>query len=145
MINTDNIEKAKRMIKASVDEPIIVMAQDDNFNRKMLEYGRFNILVGVERNGRKDSLRQSDSGFNHVLSSIAARNNIVIGVDMDEILSLNRIEKSKRIARIMQNVKICRKAGTRIKLINFKDKKDAFSFLVSIGASTAQASEAISF
>ena len=34
MINTNNLEKAKLMIKSEKVKPIIVRAQNDNFNRR---------------------------------------------------------------------------------------------------------------
>jgi len=43
MISTNNIEQAKRLIKNSKEKPILVKAQDDHFNRKILEYGKFDI------------------------------------------------------------------------------------------------------
>ena len=79
MINTDKIEKAKLMIKESKERPLVLLAQDDNFNRKILEYGKFDVLLSIERGERKDSLRQVDSGFNHVLAVIAAKNKISFG------------------------------------------------------------------
>ena len=145
MIDTNDIEKAKKLIKSADDKPIIVIAKDDDFNRKILEYGKFNVLLNIEKYKSKDSLRQVDSGFNHVLSAIAAKNKISIGIDMNDIYPLNKKEKAERLARIMQNFKIFRKNNNNIKLYNFKDKKNAFSFLLSLGASTEQASKAISF
>lgn len=145
MINTDNIEKAKKMIRECKEKPIIVLAQNDNFNRKMLEYGRFDILLGVENGERRNSLRQLDSGFNHVLAAIAAKNGVSVGIDINEINNLKAKEKSERIARMAQNIKICRKSGVKIRLINYKVKNDAFNLLISLGASSLQAKEAISF
>ena len=144
MITISNIEQAKNLIKKGT-KPIIVKAQDDNFNRKILEYGKFDVLLSPELGKRKDSLKQMDSGLNHVLAKIAAKNNVAIGIDMDEISKLERKERAKVIGRIIQNIKICRKAKTRLKLFNYKDKTDAFSFLLSLGASTSQAKEAVDF
>lgn len=141
MIETDNIEKAKRMIKETIEKPIIIAAQNDNFNRKILEYGKFDILLGVEKGERKDSLRQLDSGFNHVLGAIAAKNGVALGIDIAEINGLGKKEKAERIARISQNLKICRKKGVKIKLLNYQDKKDTFNFLITLNASSAQAME----
>jgi len=145
MINTLNIEQAKNEIKKTKEKPIIVLAQDDEFNRKILEYGKFDILLSPERGKRKDSLKQMDSGLNHVLARIAAKNNVAIGIDMHEISKLEKKEKAKILGRIIQNIKICRKAKTKLKLLNYKDRIDALSFLLSIGASTSQAKEALDF
>ncbi len=148
MITTNNIEQAKKMIKKEQEagiKPIIVKAQDDAFNRKMLECGHFDILLSIEAGERKDSLKQSDSGLNEIVARIAAKNGVAIGIDISEISKLDKKEKAKRIARIKQNIKICRKSKTKLKIINYKDESSAFSFMISLGASSQQAKEAISF
>lgn len=144
IIDTENIEQARKLIKASV-KPIIIKAKDDVFNRKMLEYGRFDILLSVESGKRSDSLRQLDSGLNHVLAKIAKKNNISIGIDIGELKNLDMKEKGKRLARIRNNIEICRKAETKIIALNSKNKIAAFYFFISLGASTQQAKQAISF
>ena len=141
MISTTNIEQAKKLIKTE-QKPIIVKAQDDNFNRKILEYGKFEILLSPDRGNKTDNLRQIDSGLNRVLADIASRKGIAIGFDFQEIESLEKKEKAKRLSRIRQNIKISRKSKTKIKSFNYKDKKDAQALLLSLGASTQQASEA---
>lgn len=144
MINTKNLEQAKKEIKNS-KSPIIVQAQDDNFNRKILEHGKFNVLLSPEKGNRKNKLRQIDSGLNHVIAKIATKNKVSIGIDIVEISTLPKAQKAKRLARIKQNIKICRKAKTKLAIINHYNSKDAFNLLISLGSSTHQAKEAISF
>jgi len=143
-INESNIEKAKNQIKQT-KHPIIVQAQSDSFNRKILEYGKFDILLSVESGNRKDKLRQIDSGLNHVLAKTATHNKIAIGINIKEVSSLQKAQKAKRLAKIRQNIKICRKAKTQIVILNSEDKKDAQYLLLSLGASTLQAKQSISF
>ena len=145
MINTTNIEEAKKLIKMSKEKPVVILAQNDEFNRKILEYGKFDILLSVERGNRRRTLRTIDSGLNHVLAEIATKNKISIGIDMEELRTLGKEEKANRLEKIRQNIKICRKAKTRLVLLGYKDSKDAFAFLISLGASTKQAKDAILF
>ena len=148
MINTTNTEEAKKLIKDAREEqrgPVIIKAQNDDFNRKILEYGHFDILLSPEAGNRKDSLRQQDSGFNHVLAKIAAKKRISLGIDLQEISLLSKKEKSIRLARIKQNIEICRKTGTKLKILNAPDKRVAYSLLLVLGASSQQAKEAITF
>jgi len=144
IINIQNIEKAKKEIKKA-NHPIIVQAQSDNFNRKILEYGKFDILLSVESGNRRQTTRQLDSGLNHVLAKIAHNNNIAIGIDTEKIKTLSKDKKAKTLARIKQNINICKKAKTKLAIINAADKKDAFNLLLSLGASTQQAKQAVSF
>lgn len=144
IIITSNIQQAKNQIKLA-KAPIIIKAQDLEFNRKLLEYGKFQILLDVHKTEGKDKLRKLDSGLNHVLAKIAAKNKIAIGIDLQTLRSVSdKKQKAQTLARIKANIKICRKAGCKLAVINAKDKKDAFEFLISLGANTKQAKEAIS-
>src|SRR3989344_7426582 len=142
IISTQNLELAKKQIREAKEKPIIIKAQDDEFNRKILEYGKFNVLLSPESEiaqKRKDKLKQLDSGLNHVLAKIAAKNNLAIGIDIEEICHLEKKEKAQRLARIKQNIKICKKAKTKLTILNYKDKLNASNLLLSLGASTQQA------
>jgi len=143
MISTSNLEEAKKLIK-SEKSPIIVEAQNDEFNRKILEYGHFNILLSPEIGQRKDIPKQLDSGLNHILANIAVKNKVSIGINIGEIKKLDKKAKAQRLTRIAQNIKICRKAGVEIKAINFFDKISAINLLLSLGASSQQAKKAFS-
>ncbi|MBI2451521.1 hypothetical protein HYV50_00415 [Candidatus Pacearchaeota archaeon] len=144
IINTANIEEARKKIKDSKEKPIIVKAQDENFNRKILEYGKFDILLFPSQTKKKYSLKYMDSSLNHVLAKIATKNNLSIGFDMSSIKDLEKKQKAIELSRIRQNIKICRKAKTKIKILNYKDGRGVSSFLISLGASTQQAKEAVS-
>lgn len=144
IISTNSIEETRKLIKKS-EKPILVQAQNDDLNRKILEYGKFDVLLSPEAGTKRDKPKQLDSGLNSILAAIAEKNGVAIGIDIKEIDSLDKAEKAKRLARISQNIKICRKTKTKIAVINAKDKKDAFALLISLGASTKQASETTYF
>lgn len=144
MIITDNVEKAKKLIKIERN-PIIIKAQDDVFNRKIIEYGKFNILLDIESGKRKDKLKFLDSGLNEILANIAHKNRVSIGVDIESIKNMGKKDKAIRIARIKKNIVYCRKKGVKILAINYKDSKNTLSLLESLGASSHQAKESISF
>ena len=141
MINTTNIEEAKKLIKKE-ETPKIISAQNDEFNRKILEYGNFDILLSMETGQRKNKIRQTNSCLNHVLAKIANKNNIAIGIDLEEIKRLEPKVKAERLSKIKQNIKICRKSKTKI-AIKTSSIIEATIFLQSLGASSTQAKEAI--
>jgi len=74
MISTTNLEQAKNLINKAKEKPIIVQASSNSFNRKMLEYGKFDILLSPETGNRRDKIKSLDSGLNHVLAKIATKN-----------------------------------------------------------------------
>ncbi len=142
IINTNNLEKAKQLIKTA-QVPIIVKAQNEEFNRKILEYGKFQILLSPESTSGKNSVRQSNSGLNHILVKIATENNIAIGIDLKEISSLEKKEKAESLTKTKQNLKICRKSKTRLIVLNATIQQTQ-NLLQSLGASTQQIKESIS-
>src|SRR3989344_1878909 len=99
MINTTSIEETKKLLKKE-ETPKIVLAQNDEFNRKILEHGNFDILLSPETGQRKNKIRQVDSGLNHVLAKIANKNNIAIGINLEEIKKLEPKSKAARLSKI---------------------------------------------
>jgi len=145
IINTPDLEKAKTLIRKTTSKPIIVKAQTDSFNRKILEYGRFQTLLLTPIHG-SDKSKSLDSGLNHIMAKIAVKNKIAaIAIDLKEISSLSPKQKAQTLARIKQNLKICRKAKCSLIAINSKSTVSTSSLLTTLGASSQQAKEAISF
>ena len=163
MINTTNIEQAKKQINSELrreeahskarssaaredrvkKNPVIVQAQDYDFNRAILEYGRFDILLSPEAKTSKDTLKKINSGLDYILAETAAKKGISIGIDLEELRSLDKKTKARRLTKLIQNIKVCRKAKAKITLLNYKDKKDATAFLSTLGASSQQANSAV--
>ena len=173
MISTSNIEQAKKEIarlrqasgaslrkqdarthpislqklpgSSGEKHPIIIESQTPEFDRAILEYGKFQVLLSPEKNGKKDKPKQLDSGLNHVLANISEKNNVSIGINLEEISKLDKKSKAIRLARIKQNIKILRKSKTKLAILYNSDKKNAVNLLLSLGASTQQTKETITF
>ncbi len=143
IINTTNLNEARKQILKSKEQTIIVWAQNPEFNRKIIEYGKFYILLFPEQRKKHNKLKFLDSGFNHIIAKLAAKNKITIAYDISIIKNLEKKEKALELSRLKQNIKICRKAKTVIKLLNVKDEKDAQALLISLGASTQQTIEGL--
>lgn len=151
----DSEEKEVRRIidtlKGKKEKKIIaVMGRDEEFNRRVLETCKISLLVSPERLG-KDSLKQRGSGLNHVLAKIAAKNNISIVINFSSIPE-DKKQRALTLSRIIQNIKVCRKANCKIKIATFaetdeqlRNERELKSFLFSLGASSQQVSEACEF
>ena len=123
-------------------------ASDDEINRKMLESGKISFIIGLENdfgNGKKDKLKQRDSGFNQVLAKIAHDNDVALGINFSELSKLNDKEFINYIAILMQNIKLCNKYKVKMVLFNYfgKSKYDLMAFLLSLGMSTSMAKYAV--
>lgn len=141
IINTEDINEARKQIQKlkKEDQEIIVRAKDPEFNRKILEIKDVDVLLNPEFHNRKDKLKQRDSGLNEVLCKIAEKNNIKIGISLEELKKLDKREKAKVISRMIQDIRLCKKTKTKIMLFPKDQKKlDILSFFISLKGSTVQ-------
>ena len=63
-----------------------------------------------------------DKAKNYI-SSIAKKNNIVIGINIDEIINSKLKQKAEILARIKQNIKLCNKNKIKMKFISLSKTK----------------------
>ena len=145
IINTSNINEARKQIlkqkKENPSQKVIVKAQDEEFNRKILENKGVDILLSPEIHNRKDKLKQRDSGLNEFLCKLAKENNISVGIDLSNIHSLPPKQKAIILSRIIQNIKLCKRTNTKITLFpETLQKQEILSFFKSLKGSPAQVS-----
>ena len=155
LINTKGDEKEARKIVDALkksNKTMCVMGSDNMFNRRVLETMKVHYLVSPEIYHKRDNLKQRDSGLNHVTATIAAKNKIGIIIDMANLQKQERQEKAQRLARIIQNIDIAKKAKCDIKVASLAttkeqtiSKENRKNFLISLGASTQQAKKACVF
>jgi len=143
-ISTTNLNEIRNQIqkskKANPDEIIVVRAGDEEFNRKILEIKGVNILLSPELHERRDKLKQRDSGLNEFLCKLAAKNNIKIAIDIDEIKKLDKKQKALVLSRIIQNITLCKRTKAQIILWpqNKCKKQDVMGFITTLKGSTEQ-------
>lgn len=153
IINTNNLHEARKQIDKLKKEnkKVIVQGRDIEFNRKILEIKKVNMLVLQSKEGR-DKLKQRDSGLNHVLCNIAKENNIALAIDFNEFLEkgesslenrrLSGKERAKILGRIMQNIRLAKKSKNTLKLLNKpRDLLSLGALFRILGADTKMASE----
>lgn len=121
-ITETNFSRLKELIKKNSGKQIIFSSNDDELNRKVIEKAKIEILL-INQSGRKDFQKQRNSGFNQVMAKTAKKNNIAIGINLDEIINSSGKEKARILARIKQNILICNKNKVKMKFIA-KEKKN---------------------
>lgn len=145
-ITTSNLNDARKQADKLKKEgkKIIILSQDDEFNRKALEIKGLKMLIINENLNQKDYMKQRASGLNEVLAKIAAEKGIAIGIQIDEIIKKNNVEKAQALARLAQNIMLCKKAGTELVFAGKSaDKRALQSLLLTLRASTRQSCESI--
>ena len=145
IINTNSLEEARKLIEQASKEgrKAIVAGKNIDFNRIILENKKTNMLV-LSHTNKKDRLKQRDSGLNHVLCKIAKQNNIILAFDLNELkYQENKKNKALILARMLQNIRLIKKAKNKFKPLNYNNKHQAFSFLLSLGLPTNMSKEAV--
>jgi ribonuclease P/MRP protein subunit RPP1 len=130
LIQENDFDKARKQIQENSKKKII-FSGDDETNRKVLEKEKIDILL-LNQAGKRDSHKQRNSGFNHVMAKMAKKNTVVIGINLDEIINSSEKEKAEIIARIRQNIRICNKNKLKMKFI-YKNQKRNILDLKSLG------------
>ncbi len=147
LVDAGNINEARNQIEKVSKQKlnVVVLAKDDEFNRKILENKKVNFLLFAGFKGRKNKLKQKDSGLNQVLCKLARDNDIAIGIDFSELQKKTDFELSHYLGMLMQNIKLCRKHKVKMILFNAKNKNnhDLFSLLSSLGMPTSMAKYAV--
>ena len=145
IITTTNLNEARKQVDKlrKEDKKIVIMSQDDEFNRKALEIKGLSRLVINENLNQKDYMKQRSSGLNEILAKICADKKIEVGIDIKAIISKTDAEKARALARLAQNIMLCKKAGAKLVFIgDVKDRLALQSVMSVLGASTEQAKEA---
>ena len=153
----ESSEKEARKIIASLKDKkfkgkVGLVGGDDAFNRRAIESLKIDYLVSPERGLKKDTLKQRDSGINHVVAKLAKEKGVAIVIDFSEVAKLSGKDKALRLEKLIQNVKICRKAGCKIKIASLAkdkgglvDEKSRAAFGVSLGMSSIQVKDSTRF
>lgn len=143
MATKDNLEETRKLIDKLTKEKreVIIRGEDIEFNRKVLENKKVQILVLNHKIGR-DKLKERDSGLNEILCRIARENNITLAIDLNDLKTENKLEKGKILGRIIQNIKLIRKNKNKIVLVNKpNDKRNLQALLLVLGMDTKSANE----
>jgi len=121
IISEKTFEKSRKKVQETKEKPVIFSSEDDELNRKILEKLKIDILL-LNQKDKTDFQKQRNSGLNQVLAKIAKQNNIIIGINLDELLNSQEKEKSRILARIKQNIRLCNKNKLKMKFISPSNK-----------------------
>ena len=124
LLTETNFSKLRDKIKKEKSENklIIYSSEDDELNRKVIEKLQINVLL-INQKNRRDFQKQRNSGFNQVMAKIAKKQNLIIGINFDEIVEeTNLKEKAEILARIKQNIFLCNKDKVKMSFVIQKEK-----------------------
>jgi len=129
ILREENFSRLKELIKKNSNKEVIFSSDNDELNQKVLEKLKISVLL-INLEGRKDFAKQRNSGFNQVMAKLAKKNNILIGINLDELVL--SYDKVRILARLRQNVEICNRNKIQMKFIEQKIHRDNYD-LKSLG------------
>ncbi|MCA9487972.1 MAG: hypothetical protein KC516_03355 [Nanoarchaeota archaeon] len=115
LLTEKNFNRLKEQVKKNKEKTIIFTSEDDDLNRKVLEKLPIQIIL-INLENRKDFQKQRNSGFNQVMAKIAKKNGVQIGINLSELK--NTKNKEKILARVRQNVELCKKNKIQMRFIS---------------------------
>ncbi|MEM4330887.1 MAG: hypothetical protein QW273_02675 [Candidatus Pacearchaeota archaeon] len=142
-----NEKEIRRIIsflkEKNIKKFLAIMSLDDLTNKRFVETLNFDFLVSPENSLTKDSLKQKSSGLNLYLAKLCKKKKIKILISIDNLIKRDKRDKARIISRIIQNIKICRKADCDIKIASFSknfflEKKERERIGFSWGMSSQQ-------
>ena len=142
-IISGSLNEARRKIESfsAKKKKVIVQGQGIDFNRKILENKKVDMLILQHKIG-KDKLKERDSGLNHILCKLAKDNNITLAIDFNELKSGDKKEKAIILARIIQNIRLIKKAKCKLRILNKpKDNRSLQALFRTLGADTKLAKQ----
>lgn len=142
-INATTIAELRNAVKKMKNK--VVQARDLQFNRAAIEQNLADILVFPAILNGQDKIKYLDSGLNLIAANIASKNKVIIAIDFSALRQLDSTNFGYSLAILRQNMKICNKAKVPLGYTNSRTGEGAKAFLRLLGASTNQASQAISF
>jgi RNase P/RNase MRP subunit p30 len=130
---------------------VIGMADSATDNRGLFERKDVHAVLGLESSPRRDFSHFRNSGLNHILCSIARKNNISVAFSFSSLLQSQERERSQLKGRISQNIRLCRKYGIGMIAASFasstygmRSLHDMKSLFMTLGMTGAEAKQAVS-
>ena len=144
VITNTNFEQIRKKVSEAKEssKKVIFQSNDDELNLKIMEKLDIDVIL-INESGRKDFSKQRNSGFNQVMSKLAKKKKIALGINFDEIIHSKGNEKAEIIARIIQNINLAKKDKLNVKFIsknqNIKDEYDIKALGLILGMNTKMA------
>ena len=142
LANFNKISRAKKLVE-------LVLVQNSEKNREVLEKSEASVLFELESQNKRDFMHHRASGLNHILCSLANKNRKIIGFSFNSIL--NSKYKAQTLGRISQNIRLCRKYKVKTLIGSFaqtpfemRSPYDLISLFVVLGMHPKDAKDSIS-
>ena len=109
-----NVQATKR--KAGF---VITKASSTEQDRFLFEKAKPDIIFELEQSQRPDGLFQRNSGLNHIMAALAAKNEMTVAFSFSSILNSSGFRRAQIMGRMAQNLVLCRKYKVKTLFASF--------------------------
>ena len=98
---------------------VITKASATEQDRYLFEKAKPDIIFDLELSQRSDGLFQRNSGLNHIMAALAAKNEMTVAFSFSSILNSAGFRRAQIIGRMAQNLVLCRKYKVKTLFASF--------------------------
>lgn len=126
LAKADNKKELLKEVKLAKKKNLFVIykPKTEEMLRFVIEKTQIDLVFGVELIHKKDSMHYVRSGIDQVIAKIVAEKDKIIAFSFCDIL--NSKNKAKIMARMMLNIKVCKKYKVKFEFLNLASKKEEF-------------------
>jgi ribonuclease P/MRP protein subunit RPP1 len=133
------------------ENEIIIAEGDDKTNRDASDCWEVDMIGSPELHNDKDFMHQMNSGIDYVIAKACAEKGIAVQFSFANVLNSHGRKRSQILARMRQNVMICRKTqcdmivttGSK-GIYETRSPRDMIAFGIVIGMTPEEAKKAVS-
>lgn len=140
-----------REARKNRQEEVVIAGGNDNANRLASDCWEVDMIGSPERHNERDFMHQMNSGIDYVIARACAEKGIAIEFRFANVLGSRGRKRAQVLARMAQNVRICRKAGCDMVITSgsrdnhgLRAPRDLIAFGIVIGMSLKEAKAAVS-
>ena len=98
---------------------VITKASATEQDRFLFEKAKPNIIFDLEQSAKPDGIFQRNSGLNHIMAALAAKNEMIVAFSFSSILNSAGFRRAQIMGRMAQNLVLCRKYKVKTLFASF--------------------------
>ncbi len=149
IIKSKSVQPEARKVRR--DAEVVIAAGGAKINRLASECWEVDIIGSPELHDEKDFMHQANSGIDYVIARACAERGIAAELNFGNVLNSHGRRRAQILARMAQNVRICRDAGCDLVITSgaidaygLRAPRDLMAFGVLLGMSLEEAKAAVS-
>ena len=149
VVSSKNVQQDVRKVRK--DAEVIIVSGDDRINRLASDCWEVDIIGSPEMHDGNDFMHQANSGIDYVIARACAERGIAIELNFSNILNSYGRRRARIMARMAQNVRICRDKRCDVVITSgakgkhgLRAPRDLMAFGILLGMTPEEAKAAVS-